>query len=259
MSPRTVAVVDRDAATRHATAASPAWRRLAVRTGSVAAIGHLGISVTYQDLDALAVAAILGLALALTRVRRGTVGMIVLGLAFGNVGFWTVPATMTNAVARPGFAAVAVPGVMAVLSIAGLVASVASLLRSQHGIAGVAGSAKVAATAGVGILIVLAVAVLPGGSAGGPEPGDHVVMTDANAFSPPNLEVEAGTVGIYVQNGDYFWHTFTVHELGVDVRVPVGGSGRVTFEAPAGTYEFVCAIPGHETAGMIGTLTVAGG
>ncbi len=257
MSTRTVAAVGRgNAAGREAAAA---WRRLAAGLGVVVATGHLGIGALYRDGDAVAVAVSFVLGLALTRVRRGTVGIIILALAFGNVTFWTVPATMTNMMGRPGFAAVAVPGVMAVLSIAGLVASVASLLRSRHGIAGVAGSAKVAATAGVGILIVLAVAVLPGGAAVGPEPGDHVVMTDATAFSPRYLDVEAGTVGIYVENRDYFWHTFTVHELGVHVRVPVGGSGRVSFEAPAGSYEIVCAIPGHQTAGMIGTLTVAGG
>jgi uncharacterized cupredoxin-like copper-binding protein len=42
----------------------------------------------------------------------------------------------------------------------------------------------------------------------------------------------------------------------VNVNIPVGAERRTTFDAPAGTYEFVCAIPGHGQAGMKGTLTV---
>ena len=34
--------------------------------------------------------------------------------------------------------------------------------------------------------------------------------------------------------------SFTIEELGVDLRVPDGSTGRVVFDAPAGTYEFVC-------------------
>ena len=45
-------------------------------------------------------------------------------------------------------------------------------------------------------------------------------------------------------------------ELGVDVKSPVGGERQISFDAEPGTYTFYCAIPGHETLGMIGTLTI---
>jgi plastocyanin len=91
------------------------------------------------------------------------------------------------------------------------------------------------------------------------EPDDLVILSDSTAFSPSELVATTGTIGVYLENRDYFWHTFTISELGVDLRVPVGAAGRATFEAAPGTYEFVCAIPGHDIAGMVGTLTVVDG
>ena len=41
-----------------------------------------------------------------------------------------------------------------------------------------------------------------------------------------------------------------------EVPQPVNGEQSVTFSAPPGTYAFYCAIPGHESIGMRGTLTV---
>jgi plastocyanin len=39
--------------------------------------------------------------------------------------------------------------------------------------------------------------------------------------------------------------------------VPAGESQTITFTAPApGTYKYMCTIPGHAAAGMVGTLTV---
>ena len=35
-----------------------------------------------------------------------------------------------------------------------------------------------------------------------------------------------------------------------------GGNGTASFTAPAGTYTYICTIPGHYAAGMKGTLTV---
>jgi uncharacterized cupredoxin-like copper-binding protein len=46
-----------------------------------------------------------------------------------------------------------------------------------------------------------------------------------------------------------------VDELGVNLWVPVRGERRTAFTAPAGTYEFYCAVPGHEGF-MRGSLVV---
>jgi len=38
--------------------------------------------------------------------------------------------------------------------------------------------------------------------------------------------------------------------------VSTGGQSKVTVNLKAGTYTFFCPVPGHEQAGMKGTLTV---
>jgi plastocyanin len=241
-----------------ATTSAFGWRRLAGYAGAVAAVAHVAIGAGYRDVDAIVVAVTFGIALGLMRVRSGTVGLVVLLLAFANVAFWTVPATATNLDGGFGFAAIAVPGVMAVLSVAGLVATVGALTTRRQAAAGEAGALLLTVAAGLVLVVIVGLAALAGGAAIGAQPGDHVITTDRTAFSESEIVAQAGTIGVFVENRDYFWHTFTITELGVNLRVPIGASGRVTFEATPGTYEFVCAIPGHDRAGMVGTLTVVG-
>jgi uncharacterized cupredoxin-like copper-binding protein len=47
-----------------------------------------------------------------------------------------------------------------------------------------------------------------------------------------------------------------VPNLGIDVDLAVGTTETVTINAPAGDYYFFCNVPGHEAAGMFGTLHV---
>ena len=35
-----------------------------------------------------------------------------------------------------------------------------------------------------------------------------------------------------------------------------GETQEIVVNAPAGTYEYYCNVPGHKQAGMVGTLTV---
>jgi plastocyanin len=236
------------------------WRRLAVTAAVATAAGHVLIGAAYRDLDAIMVAVSCGVALGVTRLRRGTAGFALLGLAFANVAFWTVPATVTNLTGGSGFAAVAVPGVMATLSVTGLLASVGTLRTGRRGDGGEAATVmRVTVAAAAVLVLLLGTATLRGDGAVVAEPDDLVILSDSTAFSPSELVATTGTIGVYLENRDYFWHTFTISELGVDLRVPVGAAGRATFEAAPGTYEFVCAIPGHDIAGMVGTLTVVDG
>jgi plastocyanin len=104
-----------------------------------------------------------------------------------------------------------------------------------------------------------AVAVITSVGRGGSEAGvsGEVVVRSRNVrFLPDEVRVEAGEVTIRMENGDLFWHTFTLPDLDVDLSVPVRGERRVTFDAPRGTYEFVCAIPGHTKVGMTGVLII---
>jgi plastocyanin len=77
------------------------------------------------------------------------------------------------------------------------------------------------------------------------------------AYVPKEVRVKAGqTVQFRLLSTDID-HTFTVRDLKIDV---LGKPGRpvvqeLTLTAP-GTYRVVCAIAGHEGAGMAGTLVV---
>lgn len=232
------------------------WRRLALGAGAVAAGGHLLLAAAFRDLDPLFVAVGFVVALGLTRVRRGAIGWALLVLSFANIAFWTVSATVSNLAGPGGFLAVALPATMAVLSAVGLVAAVAVLLRRTDPHAGAFGAPLTAVAGGVVLLALLLGAALGSGPGTVVPPDAEVLVADRTAFSSGELTVVAGEVTVALENRDYFWHTFTVPDLGVDLRVPVGATGTATFLAGPGRYEFVCAIPGHERAGMTGVLLV---
>jgi uncharacterized cupredoxin-like copper-binding protein len=62
-------------------------------------------------------------------------------------------------------------------------------------------------------------------------------------------------VKIVAKNSDPYIHTFTVEDLDMDVKLGPGSEKLILIERPvAGTYEFICAITGHES--MKGTLTI---
>lgn len=75
-------------------------------------------------------------------------------------------------------------------------------------------------------------------------------------FSPKNLQVKQGDkISLTIQNSGF--HTFTIRELGVDLRMPSNGTYSVEFTADKkGNYEYYCAIPGHREGGMLGDLQV---
>jgi plastocyanin len=86
--------------------------------------------------------------------------------------------------------------------------------------------------------------------------GVVVEMIDV-AFVPEEVAIPADTpVTFTLPNTGLALHNFSVAALDVSVDVPPGETLSVTITAPAGTYEFICAIPGHADAGMVGTLTV---
>ncbi len=55
-----------------------------------------------------------------------------------------------------------------------------------------------------------------------------------------------------VTTHNLLWHTFTIGELGVDLKLPVGGDKQVTFTAAPGTYTYICFVLVH-AAFMQGT------
>jgi plastocyanin len=94
-------------------------------------------------------------------------------------------------------------------------------------------------------------------------------------YQPPSWEVPANAqVTLTLTNDGVVVHTWTLMEAGYNVTAPftdddnqhvlqafqvdVDQTQSFTFSAPSepGTYEIVCAEPGHLEAGMKGTLTV---
>ena len=81
------------------------------------------------------------------------------------------------------------------------------------------------------------------------------------SFSKKTLDAKAGTVTITMNNpsGDQMPHAIAIEGNGVDMdgkTVTSGGTSTVSATLKPGTYEFYCPVPGHEQAGMKGTLTV---
>jgi plastocyanin len=84
--------------------------------------------------------------------------------------------------------------------------------------------------------------------------GDIALSARSVQFEPANLIADSGEIAVFVDNDDSFRHTFSIEALEVDLEVPGGKATRVEFIAEPGTYEFYCAVPGHED--MKGELVV---
>lgn len=85
------------------------------------------------------------------------------------------------------------------------------------------------------------------------------------AFKPNTLTIPANSdATVSIKNSGVTTHTFVINDhkndgkpnLNIKVEVASGATGTATINAPAGDYYFWCDIPGHEAAGMFGTLTV---
>lgn len=87
--------------------------------------------------------------------------------------------------------------------------------------------------------------------------GPAVDLVDV-AFNPREFSIPANTpTAITLVNRGAIVHNFTIDQLNVHSGdIKPGQSTTVTINAPAGTYTYYCAIPGHRAAGMVGTLTV---
>src|SRR5262245_66629982 len=93
--------------------------------------------------------------------------------------------------------------------------------------------------------------------AGGQSNAVSITMVDI-AFEPNAATIAANTdVTVTLTNNGVSPHNFNIDQLGIKSGdVQPGASTTVTINAPAGSYEFYCSIPGHKEAGMVVTLTV---
>jgi nitrite reductase (NO-forming) len=103
----------------------------------------------------------------------------------------------------------------------------------------------------------------PGAS---PVAGEQVEIVSHDIyFEPKEVSIPADTdVTIMLPNEGVTLHNFSIddHENDdlpfdpIDIDIDPGTTEQATINAPAGEYYFYCNIPGHEAAGMFGTLTV---
>lgn len=80
-------------------------------------------------------------------------------------------------------------------------------------------------------------------------------------FQKESLSAPAGEITLVMENPSPVEHNIAVKGDGIDEQGPVVGQGEsseVTVTLEAGEYEFYCSVPGHEAAGMEGTLTITG-
>jgi nitrite reductase (NO-forming) len=127
------------------------------------------------------------------------------------------------------------------------------------------------------ILVVGALALMLAACGGGePEAPPPVSLTveaaDSFEYLPSTLSVPAGAqVTLTLKNSGGLDHNFVVVSESTDPisvteadalgginagTVAGGGEKTFTFSAPAaGTYKYVCTIPGHAAGGMVGTFT----
>lgn len=96
------------------------------------------------------------------------------------------------------------------------------------------------------------------GGSGEATGGDHQVIATDSAFDIDSITVKPGDT-ITLTNNGFLEHDIAVQELGLESEL-IGNGESITITIPEdaapGDYEFICTVPGHKEAGMVGTLTV---
>lgn len=112
------------------------------------------------------------------------------------------------------------------------------------------------------VLLVVSGCVGSGSAAGGGGAAQNVTVKalDTLKFDPSTITVKAGQpVTVTLQNTGQLVHDFKLRNAPVNVSIEATGgksaSATFTINQP-GRYEFYCSQPGHEAAGMKGTLVV---
>ena len=121
--------------------------------------------------------------------------------------------------------------------------------------------------------VVLAAAV----TACAPAPQTVTITIHYSAFDPAEISVRAGVPITFVlvnedpidhewligDEGFHDWHRTGTHpahgDMPTEVTLPAMATVEttITFDEP-GTLDYICHLPGHESYGMVGTLTVEG-
>ena len=143
------------------------------------------------------------------------------------------------------------PVIVILLAIVGTISAIAVIRRGATSY----GGARMVAMGAATVLVVAAVVTTIAYPDVSARPGDISLVTEDFEFSEQSLTASGGRIAVFVDNKDATLHTFTVEKLAVDLEIPAGEPGRITFAAEPGTYEFFCRP--HESD-MRGTLRISG-
>jgi plastocyanin len=230
------------------------WLRLLLIAGTVASVVSTSVAIYLTDLEGGVVALVFIVSTWLFARKRRLLGVVGLLVMSAITTFFMTTAALVNFRGYGGIEGLAIAGGLAAVSNLLLLAAIGYLIRRDH-------RASFGPWLAVGYVAITLIQALTGGGTMRevePEASDISLVAEDVAFSSIELAAAAGDLIVSLENRDLFWHTFTVEDLGVDLRVPVGAEMTVEFDAPPGEYVFICAVPGHPEAGMKGVLTVHG-
>ena len=98
------------------------------------------------------------------------------------------------------------------------------------------------------------------GGGGGDTGGLTVTASESGDLSwePTELTASAGEVTVTLDNPSPVAHDIEIEGNGVEEKseLVTDGTATVTADLEPGEYTYYCTVPGHEDAGMTGTLTV---
>ena len=110
---------------------------------------------------------------------------------------------------------------------------------------------------------LVAASVACGGSSQRPQPaGSYKVIMTEFKFNPSAISVKPGTTTFFLVNQGTVAHDMIVETqsrqrvAGSELVQPGGETGFTVDNLAAGSYLIICDQPGHEAAGMKGTLSV---
>ena len=110
------------------------------------------------------------------------------------------------------------------------------------------------------VLVLAAVFTVAGVATGATTLSLTAPATGALTFSKKTLAAKAGLVTINLRNLGPLPHDISLKGPGVNAHGKIVGKGKtstVHATLKKGRYTFYCSVPGHEAAGMKGTLVVS--
>lgn len=233
------------ATTATAAPSTDSWDRVLVSAVVVVIAADVTVQVLAQALiPPLAIVTLVSLVgLGLYRWKR-RVGIAVLGIValvwgLGSLGFSTAHLQHPES---------GIDFVHATIEVAGRATIAIAAIAAWRDATGAWARRVRLSTAAVIVAAVVVGTATSVASAGDTQLADDVAVTVEHAEFPHALQVASGD-SLYVDNADLFRHTFTVEGTSIDVELPSKRGARVPIDLPAGTYDVICTVPGHEFMG----------